>query len=598
MQISKQQEIAIKHNEGPALVLAVPGSGKTTVLLNRIIYLNNTCNVKDNQILNLTFSKTQAVDMKNRFKNMGCDINPIFSTIHAFCYSIIRMFAKEYKLNFRLVEGSNEFNKYSILNRLSAQNHNRYLTKEDLDMFFTNYSFTKNNMLDYSHQKNNFFTSLAKEYDEYKKIHHLIDFDDMLTFAYQILLKDEKIFKLVKRSYKYIQLDEGQDASLIQFKILEEISKPTDNLFIVADDDQSIYAFRGANPNYLLQIPNIYPQLKLMYLNINFRSSKDIVRLSDFLIQKNKNRYEKKVKSNSDQTLPITLAKVKNLKVQNKYIINYLDEIKEEETLGILFRNNINAIPIINCLNNHKIPYTKRLNFKAEILFSIVRDLSDIIQLSRENCNMEIFKRIYYKLNLYITKNYVNSMIPDTSQGIIKTILLDSTIPTYQRELLVEFSNSLNRLNKCNLEGQLTEIFLNTGYIEYLKRHFENISLDLIQEILINLAKDMEDISDIINFLKNLGKKDLLNISKPSNIFISTVHQSKGLEYDHVIITDLVDGEFPIYNEENTNMEEERRLFYVAVTRAKKHLTLLIPKARMSRKIQPSVFIDEIKNTR
>ncbi len=596
MQISKQQEIAIEHNEGPALVLAVPGSGKTTVLLNRIIYLNNTCNVKDNQILNLTFSKTQAVDMKIRFKNMTHEINPIFSTIHAFCYKIVRLYANEYKLNFRLVEGSNEFNKYSILNRISAQVFNRYLTREDLDMFFTNYSFTKNNMLDYSHQKNSFFTSLSEAYDEYKSKNHLIDFDDMLTFAYKILLSDEKILKLVRRSYKYIQLDEGQDASLIQFKILEEISKPLNNLFIVADDDQSIYAFRGANPNYLLQIPTIYPQLKLMYLNINFRSSKDIVRLSDFLIQKNKNRYDKKVESNSQQALPITLARVKNISVQNKYILDYLKEVQENETLGILFRNNINAIAVINALNKNNVHYTKRLNFKAEILHSIIRDLSNIIQLSREKNNLEIFKNIYYKLNLYLTKKYVNSIIPDTSIGIIKTILLDSTIPSYQRELLVEFNNSLNRLCKYDLEGQLHEIFMNTGYVEYLKRHFENISLDLIQEILLTLSKEMKDISNVETFLNNFGKKDLLNFSNPSNVYISTVHQSKGLEYDHVIITDLVEGEFPIYSEENLNIEEERRLFYVAVTRAKKHLTLLVPKNRMDRKVNPSIFIDEIKN--
>lgn len=599
MKISTQQKTAIEHNEGPALVLAVPGSGKTTVLLNRIVYLNNTFKIKDNQILNLTFSKTQALDMESRFFKLDSSLKPKFSTIHAFCYSIIRFYAKEKKLNFRLIEGSHEFNKYAVVNRISAQNHNKYLSKEDLDTFFTNYSFAKNNLLNYDFQNNSFFKEVAMEYDSFKEANHFIDFDDMLTFAYKILLSEEKVLNSVRRFYKYIQLDEGQDASLIQFKILEEIAKPNNNLFIVADDDQSIYAFRGANPQYLLNIQNIYPDIRLMYLNINYRSSNDIVRLSDFLIQKNKKRYLKEVKSNSNQNLPITLAKVKNLNVQNNYILNYIfKDIKKGETLGILFRNNINAIPVINLLDENKIHYTKRLNFKSDILNEILLDLIDIIELSIDKNNMDVFKRIYYKLNLYLRKDYVYSIIPDNSEGIIKTILLDCSLPSYQKDILVDFSNSLNRIRRFNLKGKLEEIFFNTGYLDYLKRHYENFSIDLVQEILLNLSENHEDLYEIKTFIENISSKNLIGHGSENPIYVSTVHQSKGLEYDHVIITDLVDGEFPIYDERVVDSEEERRLFYVAITRAKKHLTLLVPKKRMHKKVNPSVFIREIKNAK
>lgn len=599
MKISTQQKTAIEHNEGPALVLAVPGSGKTTVLLNRIVYLNNTFKIKDNQILNLTFSKTQALDMQSRFFKLNSSLKPKFSTIHAFCYSIIRFYAKEKKLNFRLIEGSHEFNKYAVVNRISAQNHGKYLSKEDLDTFFTNYSFAKNNLLNYDYQNNSFFKEIAMEYDSFKETNHFIDFDDMLTFAYKILLSEEKVLNSVRRFYKYIQLDEGQDASLIQFKILEEIAKPNNNLFIVADDDQSIYAFRGANPQYLLNIQNIYPDISLMYLNINYRSSNDIVRLSDFLIQKNKKRYLKEVKSNSNQNLPITLAKVKNLNVQNNYILNYIfKDIKKGETLGILFRNNINAIPVINLLDENKIHYTKRLNFKSDILNEILLDLIDIIELSIDKNNMDVFKRIYYKLNLYLRKDYVYSIIPDNSEGVIKTILLDCSLPSYQKDILVDFSNSLNRIRRFNLKGKLEEIFFNTGYLDYLKRHYENFSIDLVQEILLNLSENHEDLYEIKTFIENISSKNLIGPGSENPIYVSTVHQSKGLEYDHVIITDLVDGEFPIYDERVVDSEEERRLFYVAITRAKKHLTLLVPKKRMYNKVNPSVFMREIKNAK
>ncbi|WP_237036216.1 ATP-dependent helicase [Mediannikoviicoccus vaginalis] len=598
MKISIQQKNAIEHNEGPALVLAVPGSGKTTVLLNRIVYLNNTFKIKDNQILNLTFSKTQALDMKSRFYRLNTSLKPNFSTIHAFCYSIIRFYAKEMKLNFRLIEGSHEFNKYALVNRISAQSHNRYLSKEDLDTFFTNYSYVKNNLLGYDFQNNNYFEEIANEYDAFKEANHFIDFDDMLSFAYKILLSEEKVLNSVRRFYKYIQLDEGQDASLIQFKILEEIAKPKNNLFIVADDDQSIYGFRGANPKYLLDIQNIYPDINMMYLNVNYRSSNDIVRLSDFLIQKNKNRYLKDVKSNSNQNLPITLAKVKNLHVQNKYILDYIKDMKDGETLGILFRNNINAISIINFFEKNNVKYTKKLNFKADILNEILRDLIDIVDLSMDKNNMDAFKRIYYKLNLYLRKDYVYSIIPDSSEGIVKTIILDYSLPDYQKKIMVEFSNSLNRMKKLNLKGKLEEIFFNTGYLEYLKRHYENFSLDLVQEILLNLSENYENLHEVKCFIENINSKSLINPTNENPIYVSTVHQSKGLEYDHVIITDLVDGEFPIYDERVIDSEEERRLFYVAITRAKKHLTLLVPKKRMYKKVNPSVFIREIKNAK
>ncbi|MDO5018273.1 MAG: ATP-dependent helicase [Lagierella massiliensis] len=596
MEISNQQKIAISHNEGPALVLAVPGSGKTTVLLNRIIHLNNTFKIKADQILNLTFSKTQALDMKNRFLILDSGLKPVFSTIHAFCYSIIRLYINEYKLHFNLIEGSNELNKYKIINRICAQKFDRYLKKEDIDNFFTNYSFIKNNLIDYDNHKNPFFKTVSKEYDLFKEKHHLLDFDDMLTFAYKIVLSDDKILNLIRKQYKYIQLDEGQDASLLQFKILEVIAKPNNNLFIVADDDQSIYAFRGANPDYLLQIPSIYPNLKLLYLNVNYRSSKDIVKMSDYLIQKNKKRYIKKVESNSEQNLPITLAKVKNLKFQNKYILDYINKLPSGETVGILFRNNINAISIINSFINNNIEFTKRLNFKVEILNSIILDLKNIIILSKDLNNLDVFRNIYYKLNLYLTKKYINSLIPDKSIGIVKTIIFDSTIPEYQMNLLVEFSNSLNKISKFPLYEQIQEIFFNTGYTDFLKRHHENISIDLIKEILLDISKDFENIFKLEEFIKSLSKKEILKGISESNIFISTVHQSKGLEYDHVIITDLVDGEFPTYSDNEIHDEEERRLFYVAITRARKHLTLIIPKTRSNKKVKPSKFIKEIKN--
>ena len=284
MYVSKQQLNAISHKNGPALVLSVPGSGKTTVLLNRILYLIDTHNINYNQILNLTFSKVQAIDMKHRFKNINSDLNVSFYTIHAFAYSIIKQYSRINKISISLIEGNNKYNKHKLISRLFFEEFRSKVTSDDLDFFFSNYSLLKNNMLDI----NDFspiseFSNLAHRYEEFKSNHNLIDFDDMLTFAYHILLNNKDILNLVKSKYKYIQLDEGQDASLIQFKLLELLSNPENNLFILADDDQSIYSFRGAKPDYLLNIKSIYTDITFYNLSKNYRSTKDIVMLSNHI---------------------------------------------------------------------------------------------------------------------------------------------------------------------------------------------------------------------------------------------------------------------------------------------------------------------------
>ncbi|HHX68420.1 MAG TPA: UvrD-helicase domain-containing protein, partial [Gallicola sp.] len=246
MIISDQQKKAISHNNGPALVLAVPGSGKTTVLLNRIIYLNNTQSVEYKQILNLTFSKTQASDMKTRFNIMDKNNNAVFSTIHAFAFNVIKLYSRKYKVNLKLIEGNNIFNKYKLLKRIFYESYKAPPSNDDLDYFFTNYGLIKNNMLSLETLNNNHFFDIALKYEDYKKRNNLFDFDDMLTYAYNILKNHNDILKIIKKNYKYFQLDEGQDASLIQFKILELIAYPENNIYILADDDQSIYSFRGA----------------------------------------------------------------------------------------------------------------------------------------------------------------------------------------------------------------------------------------------------------------------------------------------------------------------------------------------------------------
>ncbi|MFY9284821.1 MAG: ATP-dependent helicase [Miniphocaeibacter sp.] len=595
MIISDQQKKAISHNNGPALVLAVPGSGKTTVLLNRIIYLNNTQSVEYKQILNLTFSKTQASDMKTRFNIMDKNNNAVFSTIHAFAFNVIKLYSRKYKVNLKLIEGNNIFNKYKLLKRIFYESYKAPPSNDDLDYFFTNYGLIKNNMLSLETLNNNHFFDIALKYEDYKKRNNLFDFDDMLTYAYNILKNHNDILKIIKKNYKYFQLDEGQDASLIQFKILELIAYPENNIYILADDDQSIYSFRGANPEYLLKISSIFENIKYYYLNKNYRSTKDIVMLSDYIIRNNKERYLKTVESHNNEKTPIQIIKVKNIESQNKFITNKISDLKSNENLAILFRNNISAYSVAFDLIKNKIQFNKRLNFNNNNLNIILQDLNNIIDFALDSNNLELFKSIYYKLNLYLKKDYVYGLNIDFNKSILDTILDDSYIKDYQKELVENLKFVLEKIINLNLYNSIKLIFEELGYIEYISKHFENIPINYIQEIILHFAKDYKTINELLKAFENIETILKNKNFNTSNIFISTIHQSKGLEYDNVLLIDLVDGEFPIYSDRASSLEEERRLFYVGITRAKKQLYLVFPKYRYETKVKPSKFFKEIK---
>ncbi|WP_099203039.1 ATP-dependent helicase [Miniphocaeibacter massiliensis] len=596
--VSKQQLNAISHKNGPALVLSVPGSGKTTVLLNRIIYLIDTHNIKYNQILNLTFSKIQAMDMKERFKMMAGNTNVSFYTIHSFAYSIIKQYCKKNKINITLIEGSNKYNKNRLINRLHFEEFGIKITTADLESFFSNYSLLKNNMLNINEFTNiTDFSNLAIKYEEFKSNNKLIDFDDMLTFAYAILNEDKDILNLIKSKFTYIQLDEGQDASLIQFKLLELIASPENNIFILADDDQSIYSFRGAKPDYLLNIKNIYDNITFYNLNKNYRSTKDIVMLSNYIIKNNKERYYKDVESNSIEKTPIQIVKVKNLEFQNKFILEKISEFcNENENIAILFRNNISAYAPAFILNNENLKFNKRLNFNNKNLNIVLDDLKNIINFSKNQNNLGFFKAIYYKLNLYLKKDYIENIYIHNYDSILKYIINDSYIKEYQRDLIKDFKISANKIIESNLTESLKIIFQETGYLEYISKRFDNIPINFIKELLIYTSNNYTTIEELIEFFNNLNINLSDKLMNDSKIYISTIHQSKGLEYDNVILIDLVDGEFPIYSDKISNIEEERRLFYVAITRAKKRLYLVSPKFRGNKKVKPSKFYTEIKN--
>lgn len=595
MKLTEKQIIAAKHITGPCLVLAVPGSGKTTMLLERIKFLSKKIDPKN--ILSLTFSKSQALDMKERFDSNLSN----FMTIHAFCYLIIRNYLKQQNKQVRLLESDKVYNKYSLVADIYYKINEKKISKEDLKLFFNKIGFMKNSMYDQSYLdqveiKN--IKSIYKEYEEFKKTHYFIDFDDMQIMALK-LLDDKRLLKSIKNRYKYFQLDEGQDTSYLQFKILEKIIYPENNILIVADDDQSIYSFRAANPNYLLDFQKRYPNGKILTLDQNHRSQENIVNISYKFIEKNKNRYPKKVFTNKNPSSKVKLGILKDSKKLYDYII---ENINEDRKTAILYRNNISSINMISFLIKENRPFSivgQNLDFFESKMFE---DLIKIIEFSENFNKVEIFEDIYYKIKTYLNKDQVRELTYKSLNQNVFDYFYEKDLKDYQLDALIKIEKELKHIRSLPIPRKISFIYKHMGYQDYAnlisKKHLEETyNKDIFIESMINFTEDLTTIDDIYEKISYVNS--ILKIKRPTNLILSTIHSSKGLEYDDVFIIDLVKNEFPVLASKDDyyeRLEEERRIFYVGMTRAKENLHLLSLEFRNKKRVDPSSFYLDIKN--
>lgn len=613
MKFTSQQVDAIKHFEGPALILAVPGSGKTTVLLNRILNLIKNHNIDPSEIISITFSKSQGIDMEKRFLAQNPEFRGkiTFKTIHAFCYEIVRNYMKLKNIKKTLIEGNNEFNRILILKRVYYQKNYKKLSDEEINDFFSIYDYTKNKMYDFEGyiRKNHFISNrllmlkLYNLYDEIKIQNNFMDFNDLLILANEYISTDKKLLKALKNRYKFFQIDEGQDTSTLQFEIIRKIVFPENNVFIVADDDQSIYSFRGASPENLLNFKDIYPNSKIFFMDKNFRSTKNIIKISNKIIQGNKIRYEKSSKHTTEENSQIMLFKVKNSTIQARELVKRISEINPNETIGVLYRNNISSLYIADILKNNDIDFFVKENKFDFYSNRILNDVKNILLFSEDTTDLEVFKRIYFKLNAYIKKDFITKLeYKPYNQCVLESLLDLDELNDFYLNKFTSLRNDFKRLKRMKMEDKIDCILYELGYGDYLDNfnEFSNLNYNLIFDLIKYLSKDLKTFDEFIEKLDNL--KELLKnaSSSKSNISISTIHSSKGLEYDNVFIIDLIDGEFPqksILNSfDEKLLEEERRLFYVAMTRARKRLFLYTIKERNNLPVEPSIFYNELKN--
>ncbi|MDO5026362.1 MAG: ATP-dependent helicase [Tissierellia bacterium] len=593
MKLSKEQTNAIKQINGPILILAGPGAGKTTMLLERIKYLSKW--IDPRHILTITFSKNQAVDMKERF-----DLDTgNFMTIHAFCYLIIRNYLKKNKRQVRLLEASDLYNKYDLISKIYLEINDRKINNEDLNEFFLKTSFMKNAMLSEDYLETSGVKNIRKiyqKYEKFKQTNFFIDFDDMQVLALRYINEDNNLLRSVRNKYQYIQVDEAQDTSLIQFKIIEKIGYPKNNILLVGDDDQSIYSFRAANVSYLLNFKKTYPSARILTMNENHRSKKTIVDVSSSFIRKNKFRYDKNLFTKNEDCGSLILKTFNKVYDQYKFIKNNLDTNKKN---AILFRNNIQAINMMAFLLEDGVDFTYRFSEMDFFSSNIINDIFSIIRFSEDFNDSSTFRDIYYKIKSYLSKDEIDQLTYKPINQNVFDFYYGKDLSNQTFENLIQKEKEFKHIRKLGLDKKIKYIYTYMGYKEYID-HFskkyrqEIVNKDLFIESLINFTKNLATIEDFKGKLKDLERS---KNDDESNLILSTIHRSKGLEYDNVFIINLIENEFPmlIGDDLEDKLEEERRIMYVAMTRAKENLYILSFKKRSSVKLNPSIFYKEIK---
>ncbi|MFO3666162.1 ATP-dependent helicase [Anaerococcus sp. ENR0831] len=598
MKLTEKQIQAANHKNGPCLVLAVPGAGKTTMLLERIKILENQIDPKN--ILSLTFSRTQALDMKSRFE-LENENKSNFMTIHAFCYLIIRNYYKKSKRVLKILESDENYNKYNLIQKIYFDINSKLMSSEDLRNFFTEVGYMRNSMSDISYLKKSQIKNVEKiyyTYENFKKDNSYIDFDDMQTIALRLLNEHPKLLKSVKNKYKYIQLDEGQDTSLLQFKIIEKIIYPENNLMVVADDDQSIYSFRAAEPDYLLNFKSIFPDSKIITMDENHRSQANIVKVSNDFIRQNKKRYEKNLFTNKKPTSKVHKNYAKNSKDVFSYI---LKNIEANKTNAILYRNNISSLNLVSFLMDAEIDFAINNGSRDFFDSKILKDMVNIINFSNDFYNEELFTEIYYMVKTYLSREEIEKLVLKPKNYTVFDYLHEY-IDDEKAYGLLRKEKEFKNLRNMSLDKQFAYIYKTMGYREYIKmfsnKYYEVvINKDLYIESMINFSKGLKNLDEFYSKIEVFEK--ILNKRNKSNIILSTIHKSKGLEYDNVFIVDLVKGEFPMifdFTSKNDQLEEERRMFYVAMTRARENLHLISLKYRNDHKVEASEFYNFIKN--
>lgn len=618
MKLNENQKTAVEHLEGPMLVIAGPGSGKTTVIVQRTYNLISKYGVNPDNILVITFTKAAAKNMKERYLSLSDDLGSgiTFCTLHSLFFRILRTFSnftadnliaetlqfecidniiKKFKLE---IDNKNDFIKQALL--FISGIKTGAIKKEELK----NIEYSK------------YSTLIYEEYQAYLKSRRLLDFDDLMLYCYRLLLSNEESVFYCRNKFKYILVDEFQDICEMQYKIIRLLAHPLNNVFAVGDDDQSIYSFRGANPSIMLNFERDFKNTKLITLDTNYRSGGLIVKLSNKLIKHNKERYNKSISTGSDSKSYAKIVNVDNQNSQNRYIIDKIKDMTKKgydySDFAILARTNKETESLISELIRNNIAFSSRERASNIFTGLVALDILAYLNLAyKYGVNKTVERshliRVMNKPLRYIKREWLKEPIIDLADLKERVVLKDWVFYN-----VVSLIDNLKFLSSLKPAPAIDYILNTINYREHLIRYAKdnNLSFDELYEQALELKEIFDKFAtfeEVFLFIDDYTKKLAeikTDFSNKNSVTVSTFHSAKGLEFKNVFIINCIDGNIP-YSKNKSNkgkikfdkksLEEERRLFYVSMTRAIDNLFLTVPRFIHSKDKIPSGFLDELR---
>lgn len=609
MKFNESQQQAITHEKGPALVLAGPGSGKTAVVTNRVKYLIEECKVKPENILVITFTKAAALEMKERFHRlMNVDgIGVTFGTFHGVYFTILR-----HAYQYRVENIVTEEEQYSILKRIVDRMKLEYDNEKDfLSGILSEISRVKGDLLDLEHYFSvhcgqEVFQQIYRQYDMALKQSRKIDFDDMILYCHELFSQRKDILALWQKKYQYILIDEFQDINKVQYDVVRMLALPQNNLFVVGDDDQSIYGFRGARPEIMLNFTKDYKDSRIITLNVNYRCQENIVKAALHVINHNENRYKKEIRAQISSEEPVHIKEYQDAAEEATEVIEQIRVYQEDgipyHEMAVLTRTNEGGRYLLEKLLEYNIPFQTRDTIPSLYSHWIAQNIFAYINLALGNRDRNVFMQIMNRPKRYIGRDALSGPIIDFD-ALRMEYIHDRA---WMLERIDRLEEDLHVIANLNPFGAINYIRRAVGYDEFLMEYAEekDISKDELFDVINEMQEASREFDDYSTWFRHIEqyeealreKNRQKKSSKEDALNVITMHCAKGLEYEAVFILDANESITPYKKALLVNeIEEERRMFYVAMTRARQHLHISYVKTRFNKELECSRFLQEIR---
>ena len=610
MGFNEAQTKAICHKNGPAMVLAGPGSGKTLVITRRVEYLIKKYGVRPEQILVITFTKAAAKEMRERFARITKDDRfPVtFGTFHGIYYGILKW---AYRMN-----ASNIFSEEEKMMLLREVIAGMELEIEDEKEFLQGIASEigqiKNNRLsmeeyESSNCSDQMFRQIYEEYERRRKLLKKIDFDDMLVLCYELFQKRPDILQMWQKKFQYILIDEFQDINQVQYDVIRMLALPENNLFIVGDDDQSIYRFRGARPEIMLGFSKDYPNAKSIILDVNYRSTKAVVSAARRVIERNKNRYQKEIITVNEQGDNVHIQEVRHPVEESHYVREQIAKAvaagTEPSQIAVLYRTNTEPRALVETFMEYHIPFQMKEHLPNLYEHFIGRDFQSYMRMALGGRDRGDFLMIMNRPNRYIGRDSV-----DRGEISFENLRKYYMEKDWMVDRIDQLEVDLKVIRRMTPYAAIQYIRKSVGYDLFLNEYAikRKMKLEDLQELIREMeerAKEFKTIEEwfdhIEKYTEELRMQAVTRTENRNAVSLMTFHAAKGLEYDTVFIIGANEDVTPYKKAElPEEMEEERRMFYVAMTRAKKHLTISYVREKNGKAMEQSRFLGELFQNR